>query len=116
MKGLPKNRPKTPQEPQKGRKRGKVAKSTKTSLKSNPALNGDVACIIASLDVFFKGDFNKTDDWLRTPNPLLGKIRPWDMIEAGRENELLRWINQQMAENKPKSMAQNAINLGWRQK
>lgn len=65
--------------------------------------NKTVECIISALDVFFNGNFKKTDLWLRTKNPLLGNVRPWDMIEAGREKKLLKFINNQLSQNPPKA-------------
>jgi len=58
-----------------------------------------VRVILAMLDVFFSGKFKKTDTWIRTKNPLLGDVRPWDMIKAGREKKLLTFIRNAMDEN-----------------
>ena len=62
--------------------------------------NKIVECVIARLDVFFKGNFEKTDTWLRTKNSLLGNVRPWDMIEAGQEKKLLAFVNNKLAKKK----------------
>jgi len=59
----------------------------------------DVAKITKLLDRFFK-NFEKTDAWFRTKNPLLGGFSPWDMIEAGREKKLLKFVKNQLSENK----------------
>lgn len=48
---------------------------------------------------FFDGDIAKKDLWLATKNPLLGNISPNEMIQAGREDRLLRWVQQQLIEN-----------------
>lgn len=49
---------------------------------------------------FFDGNKEKTKLWFKTPNPLLGGISPDRMIRAGRGDRLLRWVRQQIAENK----------------
>lgn len=59
-----------------------------------------VRVIIAMLDVFFDGKFEITNKWLRCPNPLLGNVRPWDMIEVGRHEKLLKFVKDRIAENK----------------
>lgn len=48
---------------------------------------------------FFRWDMGKVNDWLNFPNPLLGDIRPITMIELGREEKLLRFIETQLSEN-----------------
>ena len=58
-----------------------------------------VRVILAMLDVFFEGKFKKTDTWIRTSNPLLGGIRPWDMIEMGREQKLYKFVKNAIEEN-----------------
>lgn len=49
-------------------------------------------------------DFFKTTEkavlWLDTENPLLGHIAPRDMINAGRAEKLLKFIQTQLEENK----------------
>jgi hypothetical protein len=53
---------------------------------------------------FFAGNEEKTDLWFSTPNPLLGGISPGKMIALGREDRLLRFVQDQLAENqKPRS-------------
>lgn len=59
-----------------------------------------IRVIIAMLDVFFQGNFKKTDTWIRTYHPLLGNQRPWDMINEGREKKLLKFIKNAIEENK----------------
>jgi hypothetical protein len=41
----------------------------------------------------------KVQLWLNTPNPLVGGIKPNDMIANGRENRLLQFIDAMLAEN-----------------
>ena len=49
---------------------------------------------------FFGGDFNKAYTWWTASNPLLGYISPYEMIALGREKKLLKWIKQQIKDNK----------------
>lgn len=58
-----------------------------------------VRVILAMLDVFFNGNFKKTDTWIRTNNPLLGGIRPWDMLGSGREKKLYKFVKNAIKEN-----------------
>ena len=48
----------------------------------------------------FKGDRDKTIQWLMTPNPLLGFISPRDMIKLGRYKKLLKFVYNALSENK----------------
>lgn len=48
---------------------------------------------------FFDGNEEKTDLWFKSQNPLLGGISPEKMIAAGREERLLIFVQQQLAEN-----------------
>ena len=59
-----------------------------------------IRVIFAMLDVFFNGNFKKTDTWIRTKNPLLGGLRPWDMLEMGRERKLYKFVMNAIEENK----------------
>ena len=59
-----------------------------------------IRVIFAMLDVFFNGNFKKTDAWIRTKNPLLGGLRPWDMLEMGRERKLYKFVMNAIEENK----------------
>lgn len=36
--------------------------------------------------------------WFKTPNPLLGDVRPIDMIRSGRGEKLCKWIDQTIRE------------------
>lgn len=47
----------------------------------------------------FKGDLLKTDQWFTTPNPLLGDMRPRDMIRVGRYKKLFKFVLNALAEN-----------------
>ena len=44
---------------------------------------------------FFK-DNSKTELWFNTPNPMLGDVRPYDMIILGRTARLLKFIREQL--------------------
>ncbi len=57
--------------------------------------------IVVLVLTFFEGREGKADLWFRTENPLLGGIAPDKMIEMGREDKLLRFVEGQLAENKP---------------
>ena len=59
-----------------------------------------IRVIFAMLDVFFNGNFKKTYTWIRTKNPLLGGVRPWDMIDKGREKKLFKFVKNAIEENK----------------
>lgn len=49
---------------------------------------------------FFSGDKEKTTLWFNTENPLLGNIKPNDLIVMGREEKLLKFIQHALSENK----------------
>jgi hypothetical protein len=48
---------------------------------------------------FFQGDEKKAALWFRSPNPLLGGIVPEKMLVLGREGRLLRFVQDQLADN-----------------
>ena len=48
---------------------------------------------------FFDGDVNKTIQWFKHLNPLLGGISADYMIKMGREKKLLKFIEQQLELN-----------------
>jgi hypothetical protein len=50
---------------------------------------------------FFEGNVDKMKMWFHTRNPLLGNVTPNDMILAGRYEKLLKWVKEQLSENKP---------------
>lgn len=49
---------------------------------------------------FFKYDMNKVAIWMETENPLLGNVRPMDMIEFGRDKKLLKFVETQIEEGR----------------
>jgi uncharacterized protein (DUF2384 family) len=48
---------------------------------------------------FFK-DEEKTKLWFHTENPMLGGIKPIDMIRQGRSEKLLKFVQAMLKENK----------------
>ena len=48
---------------------------------------------------FFGGDKDKAHLWFMSKNPMLGGISPDQMIDAGRYDRLLRFIQQSLADN-----------------
>lgn len=56
--------------------------------------------IQAIVNNFFNGDSKKINAWYYTANPLLGDVKPAEMIGWGREEKLLKviknWINGEM--------------------
>ena len=48
----------------------------------------------------FRGDGQKTALWFSMPNPLLGNVRPRDMIRFGRYIKLFKFVVNALAENK----------------
>ena len=48
---------------------------------------------------FFVDEPHKTKLWFSSPNPLLGNITPNAMIALGRTKKLLKFIENQLAEN-----------------
>lgn len=48
---------------------------------------------------FFKGDTDRTHLWFDSPNPLLGGIRPREMLALGRSEKLLQFIKNRLADN-----------------
>lgn len=45
---------------------------------------------------FFKGNYIQTKLWFCVPNPLLGNQVPKDMINSGRVDKLLDFIESQL--------------------
>lgn len=41
---------------------------------------------------FFDYRFNKTVNWMRTRNPMLGNVSPNEMIHMGREEKLHEFV------------------------
>lgn len=50
---------------------------------------------------YFNDDSRKAIDWFHEINPLLGGIRPIEMIHNGRSDKLLKFIRSQLDENFP---------------
>ncbi len=55
--------------------------------------------LIRFLHSYFKDDV-KIALWLETPNPALGRVRPLDMVAAGRIDKLLKFVESALEENK----------------
>lgn len=49
---------------------------------------------------FFNGDDEKTTLWFETPNPLLGGIKPSQMLLLDEGHKLLSFIEEQLMENR----------------
>lgn len=47
----------------------------------------------------FFDNSEKCDLWMNTENPLLGKIKPIDMIKIGKGENLLSFIKTSISEN-----------------
>ena len=48
----------------------------------------------------FFGSTSTTDLWMRSENPLLGGLRPVEMIRLGRGDRLIKFIKNSLEENK----------------
>lgn len=48
---------------------------------------------------FFKEEPYKAQLWWNTKNPMLGNIRPIDMIKCGREKKLYQFIKSRIEQN-----------------
>jgi len=55
---------------------------------------------IADLVMGFFKDEEKTRLWFHTENPMLGGIRPIDLIKLGRSEKLLKFVQTAIKENK----------------
>lgn len=51
---------------------------------------------VALVNAYFKGNVAKTTLWFKVSNPLLGNVRPDDMILRGKEAKLLKFIKAQL--------------------
>lgn len=60
-----------------------------------------IANICSLVAEFFDGDPQRTQLWFHTANPMLGYVRPRDMIRLGRYERLLRYVQEARAENAP---------------
>ena len=59
----------------------------------------EIANICGLVAQFFGGDAAKTALWFKTENPLLGNIKPRDMIRYGRYEKLRRFVVSALDEN-----------------
>jgi hypothetical protein len=48
---------------------------------------------------FFENNHNKAMLWFHTENPMLGNVKPYDMIILGKKARLLKFIQAQLEEN-----------------
>ncbi len=59
------------------------------------------AIVVNLVAEFFDGNLDRTVQWFRMPNPMLGFMSPRDMIRAGRFRKLLKFITTAMEEGRP---------------
>ncbi|MBI4081562.1 MAG: DUF2384 domain-containing protein [Candidatus Lambdaproteobacteria bacterium] len=59
------------------------------------------AMLIEQVAKFFEGDEDKTMLWFRTENPMLGGLKPREMIQFGRADKLKRIIADAVAGELP---------------
>ena len=67
-------------------------------------LSADTHKILSLIKPFFTEHYGKAGDdraelWLEMPNPLLGGLRPIDMIKQGRTAKLKKFIETCLREN-----------------
>jgi hypothetical protein len=48
----------------------------------------------------FFGDRDKAELWFKTENPMLGNVSPAYMIQTGRFDKLMKFINEALYNNK----------------
>lgn len=48
----------------------------------------------------FFNDAEKTKLWFDTPNPLLGHVRPNDLVRMGRADKVLQFVERALGENR----------------
>ena len=48
----------------------------------------------------FFDDMKKVNLWLKCPNPLLGGLSPQTMIEVGRIDKLIKFVETEFSENR----------------
>ena len=58
------------------------------------------AKILCLVNIYFKGEATKAILWMDIPNHGLGGISPKEMIINGRYKKLLKWVKNQLDENK----------------
>jgi hypothetical protein len=88
-----------------------VAKATgvnKTSVRYDARIPEELAQRLTEIGIicelvagYFKGDVQKTNLWLSTPNTLLGNMSPKEMIRFSRYRKLHRFIANALAGNHP---------------
>lgn len=82
-------------DPKSGRKKTPAKRVRKarprSSLLSAVVLDEDTIEIVLGLHCFFQ-DASKVNFWLHITNPMLGDVKPIDMINGGRGKKLLKWI------------------------
>lgn len=61
-------------------------------------------CVIDLVTDFFEGNSSMAWQWWKTPNLLLGGWSPKNMVLAGRERKLERFIRNALAENRPSNL------------
>lgn len=57
-----------------------------------PTLKEQVRIVLERVNLFFN-DREKSIIWLASRNPLLGNVRPFEMLELGRFNKLMQFVN-----------------------
>lgn len=80
-------------------KKIKIVKMTKQQAKEKLVNDYYKEAAIALVHAHFEGDNAKALDWFCTVNPLLGDIKPTDMMHFGRSKKLFWFIVDQMEEN-----------------
>lgn len=88
-----------------------VAKATrlaKSSVRYDARIPGELAQRLMEIGIicelvagYFKGDVQKTNLWLSTPNTLLGNMSPKEMIRFSRYRKLHKFITNALAGNHP---------------
>lgn len=58
------------------------------------------AIVVNLVAEFFDGNLDRTVQWFRMPNPLLGYMSPRDMIRVGRFKKLLKFISTAIEEGR----------------
>lgn len=56
--------------------------------------------ILDRLELFFNGDMRKVHEWLGTPNPGLGNIRPIMLVDGLRIKKLWNFVYSSVGDNK----------------
>jgi len=94
-----------------GLSQNEVAKATRvarTSVRYDARIPEELAQRLTEIGIicelvagYFKGDAQKTNLWLNTPNTLLGNMSPKEMIRFGRYRKLHKFITNALAGNHP---------------